>query len=383
MINNKGERQQQRVVAYVCAILFAVFSFLFVAKYQSPVLEAFYSHVATGKLNYSGVVLGLSMSLPLTLLSLWVNRLAKFRREWTAMAYLPSAMLLALFTDIDRSMYIGGWSLWKWVLIFLLAIALYAGMAVLLRRLPADKTKDSATAPGRIIWRNLVILLVMFLLAGTLSSGEENFKREALAVSYYKKGETGKALKVGYKSLDSSRELTAIRSFLLAGNGLLGEHLFEYPQYYSSEGLLLPVQQTSPLHPDTLFALIGDKPSEGESAAGFLNRLSKRDSLPAVVKEYYLSSLLLERRLPLFETELRRLHPSTPADSLPKHYREALVILSALDSSYSVTLQSDTLFMQFDSLRRIENRYDDALVRSNYVRKSFGRTYWWYFLYGY
>ena len=29
----------------------------------------------------------------------------------------------------------------------------------------------------------------------------------------------------------------------------------------------------------------------------------------------------------------------------------------------------------------LEREHKDLLVRSNYVRKSFGDTYWWYYLY--
>ena len=90
-MRNNGEKRLQRVVATVCATLFAVFTFLFVGVYQAPLLEAFYNEVATGKLNYNPWLVGGVVSLVLTTLALWLNRFAKLRREWTALAYLPSA----------------------------------------------------------------------------------------------------------------------------------------------------------------------------------------------------------------------------------------------------------------------------------------------------
>ena len=107
-MRNKEEKRLQRVVALFCATLFALFSFFFVAIYQSPLLEALYDHVATGKLDYNGYLVAAVISPLLTLLALWLNRIAKFQREWTAMAYLPSSLLLAFMTDIDRSVYTGG-----------------------------------------------------------------------------------------------------------------------------------------------------------------------------------------------------------------------------------------------------------------------------------
>ena len=34
-----------------------------------------------------------------------------------------------------------------------------------------------------------------------------------------------------------------------------------------------------------------------------------------------------------------------------------------------------------ERLRAEEAKHTDAFVRGNYVRRHFGRTYWWYFLY--
>ena len=119
-MRNNEEKRLQRAVAYICATLFALFAFFFVAVYQAPLLEAFYNEVATGKLDYNPYLVGGVVSLVLTLLALWLNRFARFRREWTALAYLPSALLLAFITDIDRTLYTGDGSGLSWVLIFIL-----------------------------------------------------------------------------------------------------------------------------------------------------------------------------------------------------------------------------------------------------------------------
>ncbi|MBQ5616152.1 MAG: hypothetical protein IIU90_00175, partial [Bacteroidaceae bacterium] len=108
-MKNKEEIRLQRVVMALCAILFAVFSFLFVAEYQSSLLELLYDKVATGKLEYNGYVAGGVISLALTLLALWINKYTGFKREWTAFAFMPSALILSFITDIDRSLYVGGY----------------------------------------------------------------------------------------------------------------------------------------------------------------------------------------------------------------------------------------------------------------------------------
>ncbi|MBQ8695200.1 MAG: hypothetical protein IJ513_06105 [Bacteroidaceae bacterium] len=381
-MRNKEEKRLQRVVALFCATLFALFSFLFVAVYQSPLLEVLYDYVATGKLDYNGYLVAAVISPLLTLLALWLNRIAKFQREWTAMAYMPSALLLAFITDIDRSLYVGGWSSTSWIVIFSVAMFVYAALAFVLQRVLFEKIKNLAMSTNRMIWRNLILFVIMFCLTGTLSNGEENFKREALVASRYKGGDAEGALAVGYKSLDASRELTAMRAYILAKENSLGERLFEYPQLYGAEGLLPFAQQTSPLSPDSVATLLGDTIKENENTLGYLRRLAYADTLALAARDYYLSALLLEKEVIEFEAELTRMCGSYRADSLPKHYREALLLLKEFSSEYQLNLEDSVLNSKFRSLREVESKYDDALMRNNYVRKAFGRTYWWYFLYG-
>lgn len=381
-MRNKEEKRLQRVVALFCATLFAIFSFSFVALYQSPLLEALYDHVATGKLDYNGYLVAAVISPLLTLLALWLNRIARFQREWTAMAYLPSALLLAFMTDIDRSIYVGGWSCVSWVVIFSVGLFVYVALSFVLQRMLFAKIKNLAMSANRMIWRNLILFVIMFCLTGTLSNGEENFKREALVASRYKGGDADGALAVGYKSLDASRELTAMRAYILAKENKLGEHLFEYPQLYGADGLLPFPHRTSPLNPDSVSALLGDTIRKNESNLDYLRRLAYADTLGLAARDYYLSALLLDRLVIEFEVELARMCRDYRTDSLPKHYREALLLLKEFSSDYERSIEDSLLIDKFHGLREVEDKYDDALIRNNYVRKSFGRTYWWYFLYG-
>ena len=383
-MRNSGEIRLQRVVATVCATLFAVFAFLFVAVYQAPLLEAFYNEVATGKLAYNPWFVGGVVSLLLTVLALWLNRFARLRREWTALAYLPSALLLAFITDIDRRIYTGGSFSYAWIFIFVSGVAIYGFVAFLLRRILFEKIKDVTMVTNRVLWRNVMLMVLLMCLVGTLSNSEENFKRETLVKSYYDRGETAKALQVGMSSHDASRELTAMRAYILAGEDKLGEHFFEYPQYYAADGLLPLQQRTSPLVPDSVYSLLGAAPFDGELSIDFLSRVAHTDSATNIAKNYYLTSLLLEKRLIEFKDEVLAMYGAGCADSLPKHYREALMLYAdILDSVEVVTFEVNDADMRtrLDALRVEEAKHSDAFIRGNYVRRYFGRTYWWYYLY--
>ena len=380
-MRNSGEIRLQRVVATVCATLFAVFAFLFVAVYQAPLLEAFYNEVATGKLGYNPWLVGGVVSLLLTSLALWLNRFAGFRREWTALAYLPSALLLAFITDIDRRIYTGGSISYSWIFIFAAGLLVYAFMAFVLSRILFEKIKDVTMVTNRVLWRNMMLIVLLISLVGSLSNGDGHFKRETRLMSYLADGDTLKAMHVGKTSLEASHELTAMRAYLLSRSGKLGEHVFEYPQYYASEGLLPPVQRTSPLAPDSVYAHIGAVPASEETTAAFLARMALADSATTVAKEYYLTSLLLDKRLLEFKDQVLSMYGADAVDSLPKHYREALMLYADIADSPEIQIADSVMHEKLGKLRELEAMYDDAFIRGNYVRRSFGRTYWWYFLY--
>ncbi len=383
-MRNIEEKRLQRVVATVCATLFAVFAFLFVAVYQAPLLEAFYNEVATGKLDYNPWLVGGVVSLLLTLLALWLNRFAKLRREWTALAFLPSALLLAFITDIDRGLYTGSAISSSWIYIFVASILLYAFVAFVLRRILFEKIKDARMVTNRVLWHNMVIIVLSICLIGALSNSEENFKRETLVMSHWNRGDTVKALRVGKTSLDASRELTVMRAYLLANAGKMGEHLFEYPQYYATDGLLPAMERTSVLIPDSVYSMLGAKPLEGEAGTVFLSRIAHADTASAIVRDYYLSSLLLEKRLLEFKDEVIAFCDAASVDSLPKHYREALMLYADIEGEQEALpfeLQDVVMREELERLRAEEAKHDDAFVRGNYVRRHFGHTYWWYFLY--
>ena len=380
-MRNKEEIRLQRVVMAFCAILFAVFSFLFVARYQSTLLELLYEKVATGKLQYNAYIVAAVITTALTVFALWLNRYTGFKREWTAFSFMPSALLLAFVTDIDRSLYTGEYDFLKWIIVFALALFAYAAFSFVLRRVLFAKIKNIAMSANRIIWRNLVLFVILFSLVGFLSNGEENFKREVLIASYYNKGDVEMALKVGVRSNVASHTLTAQRAYILAKEGLLGEKLFEYPQLYGAEGLIPDVVQTSPLVPDSVFTMLGVVPGDGEKARELLKRALDADDVSNAVKDYYLSALLLDRCIVEFVDAVECLYPDTEITDLPKHYQEALMLYSNIEGAEQM-VENNAMLEQFEVFKALECEHDDFFVRGNYLRRKFRHTYWWYCLYG-
>ena len=69
---------------------------------------------------------------------------------------------------------------------------------------------------------------------------------------------------------------------------------------------------------------------------------------------------------------------------MPKHYREALMLYADIvgnDEPLPFDVDGAAMRRMLDELRAEEAKHSDTFVCGNYVRRKFGRTYWWYFLY--
>ncbi|MBQ8734933.1 MAG: hypothetical protein IJY75_02985, partial [Bacteroidaceae bacterium] len=214
-----------RMVQVVCAVVFSIFSYTYLSFYQAPLLEVAYDLTATGKLQYDENIVAAIITFVLLLLTLWLNKFAKFTREWEALSYLPACTLLAFITNIDRTIYAGVSFSLSWVWIALVVSVVYLSASWVLQRVLFMRIKDITRATNRIMWRNLLLLSMLFCFTGFLSTEDENFKHEAILYQYLKRGDYDAAKRVAANSLTASQQLTAGRAHLLALRGELGDSL--------------------------------------------------------------------------------------------------------------------------------------------------------------
>ena len=370
-----------RTVRIVCAVIFVIFSYTFLSIYQAPLLEVVYDITATGKLQYGEKVTAAIITFSLLFITLWLNKYAKFTREWEAMAYLPACVMLAFITSIDRTIYTGVEFSWSWVWIAIITVFIYVFASWVLKRVLFMRIKDITRATNRIMWRNLLLLTILFCFTGFLSNNDENFKHEAMVYHFVKKGDYDNAQRVALRSHVASQELTAGRAYLLAHEGKLGDKLFTYPQYYGVEGLLPAEVQTSPLSASLVYDFLKVTPVKGESVTAFLTRALSVDTASIAVKDYYLSALLLDKRIEEFVDSLTSFYDVSDTANIPLHYREAMFLCSKLFPVKGIAFTDETLEKNYVELMKLEQEHDDIFVRSNFVRKFFGNTYWWYYLY--
>ena len=98
-------------------------------------------------------------------------------------------------------------------------------------------------------------------------------------------------------------------------------------------------------------------------------------------RRYLLMGYLLDKRLDDFAKWVGKFYDLN--DTLPQHYREALVLYSHLRSQPVVDYHhavTEADFADYQQLERSEP--NNKVLRQNLLRDTYGNTYWYYYEYG-
>ena len=167
-------------------------------------------------------------------------------------------------------------------------------------------------------------------------------------------GEYAKALEVGKASDKTDASLTMLRVFALAHEGRLGDELFKYPVRGTSASLVpeLADGKMLMLSPDSVYRLLGAIPRKGQTSAAYLNAITKSGQATKAAIEYQLCGMLIDRNIDGFVSLLMKTHKID--DSLPRHYREALILYTHRRSSPKVVYRNTVMDTHYDDMQRLE-----------------------------
>lgn len=237
-----------------------------------------------------------------------------------------------------------------------------------------------------------LILLCLFVGVGNGVTDLTHYElRTAQALqSDHPKG----AYKVGEKSYTTSPRLFAMRCYLMATihkHGL-GNKVFEQmvPAGGGASCLLLPNDEEQRL----LFPisnqehLLGSARHVNETPLQYFKRCAwlaafKGHRANNVAIDYYLSALLLERRLDLFAQEIDRFYSrEVQQGKLPTYFAQALVLYQRSRTQPIVRYQDSGIEANFEDFSDMGDTISNRTIRCNTLRNSYGETYWWWYTYG-
>ena len=341
-----------------CAIAFCVFSFVYLYYYQGELLAVAQFVLSGGKTHYGNMVGAILITLTLYLLQCTVMYFTHLRRRAHAFTYFPSLLILTVITDvspnIDKHFSFGGW-----LIAFPILIAAYVALVFWLRKIqPYEPEDHNRSVLARTVWINLMTMVLMFFLVGLFSNGNDVFHYRVRMEQLIGKGKYNKALKVGEKSLSTDPSLTMLRVHALVKTGTVGDRLFHYPLAGGKKALL-------PDGDDTRTMLLPDS---------VIKAFSATDSAKV---HYLLAGCLLDRELDDFVDLIYKAYPDSV---MPRHYAEAIILHNYLSGKPYAEGHDPVLETDFKEFCEMEKTYPRHTV-ANYLRRTYGNTYWYYYKY--
>ena len=383
MINNNTPLHYQRtarILTVACGLLFSVFCFLYLYVFQQDLLEAFHYSLAEGKTRFSPLGTALWTTGILMLVRWLVNRLLHLQGGVRELAYFPSCLLLGVFTSVGSAVYQGKAieTVWMWLLPLLLV--LFFGVAYVARKF-WDAYFGRTFDEWWTVNTNLLILLLLCVMTVSVGNTDIHFHHELAVEASLKQGDYARAREIGKKMVHPSRSLTALRMYTLSKDKAMGEALFQYPQLYGAEGLLLDGESGNRfrLTSDSLYVYLGSAPQAGEKAVDYFGRICRDEVGSHVALDYYLSALLLERRLEKFTAEFEALYEA--GDSIPRYYEEALFLHDKLHPSKTRKVESEELEQKWKAYEERQLELAGTVGEGNHMRRKFGDTFWCYYQY--
>lgn len=361
-----------RLVHLLDYLLFAVFSMLYFAGLQADLLQLTLQRTVPSILRFPPFTIALILTLFLLAVKLLLNKALRLKGPWHSLSFLPSFLLLVWFTRFNSLC----------LLLFLASIVLLAFFS----RSRRAKSGIIHTSFSVQLQANLLIMVFCFFIVVLLGNANDLLHYELKMERQLAHGRYQSALRVAADEQATSRRLVALRAFALSRSHQMGENLFEYPMPRGNQDLFLhPSDSAEMLLPmDSLRSLYGTVPTE----KNYFKYLSAQVQDTAwhrhpALADYYLCSLLLKKKVRLFAETLPRFY-NVEGDltRLPKHYKEALVILKRYTMNPAVLINDVPTETNYSDFLEELKKYPNPHIRSNYARRLYGNTYFWYYYFG-
>ena len=381
--NRNLEDGSATVVRTVCAIVFLLFVAIYVFFYQEDTLALTQHILSGGATIYSRVIGGIIITIVLALLHFTTAKVMRTKPLCIyALSCFPSLYILAMLTDFDTSQPLSPWR-W-WAILMPLAAAVWWGVVYFLGELLRYRCSDIRHEEGylaRTLGCNIFILAAMMIGVGLLSNSNDITHYRLRMERLLMHGEYAKALEVGKASDKTDASLTMLRVFALAHEGRLGDELFKYPVRGTSASIVpeLSDGKMLMLSPDSVYRMLGAIPRHGQSTKHYFNAIVKSGQATKAAIEYQLCGMLIDKDLDGFVNLLMKTRKID--DTLPLHYREALILYTHRRSSPKVVYRNTVMDTDYDDMQRLEAETKSPGERRIQIYKQFSGTYWEYFDY--
>ncbi len=383
VLNNRilNFRDSAKITRLLCSALFVVFTFAYLYYYQADVLAVVIHVLFSGHIQYDRKIGTVFITIVLYLLHVGVVYLIKPKKGGYSLTFFPSLLMLTLITDFvvevkhpNRICF--DMSVW----LFLLPIAVYGMLLWAYFRLKNLSEDRLNILFGRFVWIDFLMIFVMFLIVGVMSNHNDVFHYRAHMEKSLIDNNYEEALSTGKNTLQTDSSLTMLRIFALSKEGILGEALFEYPLIGTSK-VMLPNHNvgTLMLPKAVLYENVGVVVKQQITPLEYLEYIEKHHLEKKAAADYLLCGYLLDKKLDTFVDKISKYYDIR--GTLPKHYREALILYTHLRSNPKFVYCSNVMDTDFQDFQDLNRKYPRRMERMNIIRDIYGKTYWYYYLY--
>ena len=383
--NHPQKKNSALATIVACALVFFAFSFFWLYYFQADVLTVAQHQLSGGKTHYNPVLGALIITLVLFIVQQGVFIVTRLSRRTHALTYFPSMLLLAILSSVgpdfieNKSMGAWSWAIPVLLVVWIVFIWLSRQM------LPFDDdSKESTGLFSHRVWTNLLQMLVMMLFVGLVSNTNAVYHYRTHAEVALEENNVEEALRVGQKSHETDVNLTMLRLYALSSIDAVGDSLFTYAVTGRSSDLLPLKNSRSRLlmmQESKLWKLFGGRwPLSTMTVERYLDSLAVDTTATRAYHDYLLAGQLMDGRLDSFAVSLPKFYVMD-ADSLPRHYREALVLYQDLKGDSVVAYQDSIMSARLLQLRSIEKLSSNRKTVQLKVQKEFPGTYWYYYIF--
>ena len=220
----------------LCSILFCLYSFVFTCFYQANELALMIRRLTDGiQLYLNRWVVGLLLTGLLLLLQRGLLRLmGGSGHRLYVLSFVPSFLVLMFLSSFTG---IAAFTAFLPKLIVSLALVVLATGLIIWRKKRSIDT-ETEDNPKSFLPQSAWFMALLMFAAAYGGAVPAKLHQRLVMETLIKSGNSEKALVVGKRDTDTDSALTSLRVLALANEGLLGDHLFEYPLQGKSAAMM-------------------------------------------------------------------------------------------------------------------------------------------------
>lgn len=310
-------------------------------------------------------------------LQLFCLHVFRHEKPLCAITYFPSLALLWCIAEFHVS---GAGS---WAVLFVLVLMPFFLMFMLGRHWFFLWHVRHVRTLSRRMWINVMALSAGFILISCCSSYDDVVRFRLKAERMIASGDYDKSLEVGSDAAGTDASLTMLRIYALSRTDKLGERLFRYPLAGGSRALLPDGRDVGCLLLDDalIYKYVGAGTTGYDGFPALRHLFWKEEGVNGPLRDYVLCGCLLDKNLDGFVKSLLKCGIED-FSSLPRHYREALVLYCRTRSGHILTYKNAAMDADYADMQALRKKYMlSPKEQCSAVKDAYGRTYWYYYYY--